>query len=64
MPILSGELSNINNFYGEADNNNKASFSLHDSIIKGEKVVLDNANTNDEIYALSEELLEALNDDE
>jgi len=63
MPISPKELSSINNFYGEVANNN-ASLSLHDSIIKGEKVVLDNANTNDEINALSEELFEALNDED
>ena len=39
-----------------ADNN-----SLHDSIIKGEKTVYDNT---DEINALSEELFEALYDDD
>ena len=53
----------MNNFYSDVVNKN-ASLSLHDSIIKGEKVVLDNTNTNDEINALSEELFEALNDDD
>ena len=68
LPISPTELSSMNTFYGDVANNtfnnNAASNSLHDSIIKGEKVVLDNANTNDEINALSEELFVALNDDD
>jgi hypothetical protein len=63
MPISPTELSSINNFYGDVGNKN-ASYSLHESIIKGEKNVLDNANTNDEINALSEELFDALNDED
>lgn len=63
MPISPTELSSLNNFYGEVGNHN-ASYSLHESIIKGEKNVLDHANTNDEINALSEELFDALNDED
>ena len=72
MPISPTELSSMNTFYGDASginnfnttNNAAVSNSLHDSIINGEKVVLDGANTNDEINALSEELFVALNDDD
>ena len=63
MPISPAELSSMNTFYGDVANNN-ASNSIHDSITKGEKVVVDNANPNDEINALSEELFVALNDDD
>ena len=62
MNTFYGDAAGINNF--NTTNNAAVSNSLHDSIINGEKVVLDGANTNDEINALSEELFVALNDDD